>query len=878
MITIHNQKKRLYQWDLGQRLIIEGYPAGTEVHCALMETGGLFTPPHGELRRALVVVSYDEDGIVYANIPNILLQQAGELNVYIYPENGEEAYTAERRSFTVIARERPSDYVYSEIEIKRWEELAGRADEAIRTAYDAADAANAAADAANDAAEKALFFSKRALTYINVFAELGGGSASAPIDLSSLDITDHSVLYFAKATYYLRPLTLSGIEHLTVLAHEAKICLTGNHFIEASNCPYFSIYGGEINGSNTAQYGIALIDSPSPICKDVVFADFGNASLANVSMLRLFGDCTGFDIEDCTFDTTDAGVISDSATDNFIHAYGILINRLGSSNTYSASGSVCNCTFDHITSTDGEVKGDGDGIFIQMPPYIASDGSLITLDCKIIVEGCVFKNCKKRGIKSRAYGVEIRNCSFEGAFWYACIDLQEGHNTVRNCKLINTSDYNNSVTSALVASDGGFTVEDCTICAPYYNSEDGTNTFHPGIRTTTRLPQSAISDETPWDAIRIHRCYFDGVSRGVYVYNSNEGATTYTLEGIEITDCRFGVFNQTQAVNVSATVFSEIGVFRFTDFRFDWGINRTEVKAAMAAYLPDLDRQFVYPVGIGVNVTRSFELYSRYWIDEPMSGYDGLPTAYHTCILYEGGNMGGITYKKYTTHGSELVGTRDPASVVSTLGKQLLYNSKIGDRYINSSNGSIWICTAAGSSSTVGTWTAQENASGGESSVSSAEYRLIRDITVPEDITTDTESGITWYASTSEGYETLPAGFTIDTDDSGEPFELCEMYMAIYPAEGSSIGYSYTRINGIQVAYTHGTTNQTTYHLKRIGDAVLVERGTGSDALMGMNENRIGRIAGANVIISEPFKKLRWDILGLSGRLAAGTIIRIWGV
>lgn len=149
MITIEDGRKRFYQWDLNQRLLIEGYPVGTQVH---------FASRWADDTAALVVEAYADGDAVYADIPNILLQTAGELCAYIYTEADDRFHTDLRTLLTVSARERPSDYVYTETEVMRWEDLEARViataeatTAAITTANSAASNANSAADAANAA-------------------------------------------------------------------------------------------------------------------------------------------------------------------------------------------------------------------------------------------------------------------------------------------------------------------------------------------------------------------------------------------------------------------------------------------------------------------------------------------------------------------------------------------------------------------------------------------------------------------------------------------------------------------------------------------------------------------------------------------------------
>lgn len=278
----------------------------------------------------------------------------------------------------------------------------------------------------------------------------------------------------------------------------------------------------------------------------------------------------------------------------------------------------------------------------------------------------------------------------DGEMWYAGIDCQYGHADIDGCTVINKSDYNNSITSAIVASEGGVRVRRSTIKAQY-----GDYTYHPGIRFNKRIPASVAPDTTLWDDIYIEDCYFDKVSRAVYGYVSDE-TVPVPAKGIHIKNCRIGDFNQARAVEISDTMFSSIEAFELVDFRFDYGSNRTEVKEKNA--------EFKYPVGISLNPTISFDLHSKHWTDEPMSGYDGLPTSPHARIIYAGSNMGNIYYKEYTGHGSRLYGNRAPDTITSTLSKQLLYNSRIGDLYTDTTAGKVYICTAAGTSNSIGTW------------------------------------------------------------------------------------------------------------------------------------------------------------------------------
>lgn len=74
---------------------------------------------------SLVVETYIEDGELFANIPNILLQDNWDICVYAYCD----CYTKVEERVKVKARSKPSDYVYTETEVKEWDDLVQRIDE-----------------------------------------------------------------------------------------------------------------------------------------------------------------------------------------------------------------------------------------------------------------------------------------------------------------------------------------------------------------------------------------------------------------------------------------------------------------------------------------------------------------------------------------------------------------------------------------------------------------------------------------------------------------------------------------------------------------------------------------------------------------------------
>lgn len=107
----------LYQWDTGRVVLVEpdsGYTIH-EVH---------FTTKKMEF--AYVVNTYDEDGAIYCKIPNILLQQYQAIICYEVRENEEGEESVSTTTFSVIKRNRPVDYVYTELEKYTYKEINNR--------------------------------------------------------------------------------------------------------------------------------------------------------------------------------------------------------------------------------------------------------------------------------------------------------------------------------------------------------------------------------------------------------------------------------------------------------------------------------------------------------------------------------------------------------------------------------------------------------------------------------------------------------------------------------------------------------------------------------------------------------------------------------
>ena len=489
----------------------------------------------------------------------------------------------------------------------------------------------------------------------------------------------------------MKGINLSNVPNVTILAQEAQICVKDTYFINAVSCENFKFSGGKIDGQNSATYGIQLQNSKNAEFQNVEFKNFGSVSAQDTAFLKILGDCTGFSIKNCIFDNITAG---QTTNDGFIHAYGLLVSRVASTQAYSKTGLIESCIFSNIAGTDnGTLKADGDGIFIQAPPTLNNSVVDWKEDIRISINNCYFTTCKKRGIKVASPGVAIRNCVLNGDFYYAGIDAQYGHILIENCYVNNTSNYTQSITSAVVANDGGITIKNCTLKAPY-----GINSYHPGIRFNKRLPASIIPDSEPWDNIYIQQCFFDKVNYAVcgIVTDSSEPVP---CNGIYIRDCRVGENTAKNPFCIDSTLFTSVKAFALTDWSFDYGTNRAAVRSKSA--------QFSYPLNVTILplCEISCEIHSGQWTDEPVPANSvSQPNCPYYRIVFAGEGMGNITYKEWKKTGSIIYGTRAPGEISSILSKQLLYYSKIGDLFVDISYGSLYICVAAGSSDTIGTW------------------------------------------------------------------------------------------------------------------------------------------------------------------------------
>lgn len=113
MFKIYDGREKFYQWDLDRKLIVEDAEI-TEVHfCNRTDDC------------SLVCQTYSDGELQLVDVPNVLLQNNFRINVYAFDRN----YTKHAEVFNVVPRTKPADYVYTEEELKTWEELDERIDQ-----------------------------------------------------------------------------------------------------------------------------------------------------------------------------------------------------------------------------------------------------------------------------------------------------------------------------------------------------------------------------------------------------------------------------------------------------------------------------------------------------------------------------------------------------------------------------------------------------------------------------------------------------------------------------------------------------------------------------------------------------------------------------
>ncbi len=164
-MKIANDRPCFYQWELNQQLELD-IDCG-EVHFE-----------NGTLSDGLAVEVKEENGVRVCDVPNILLQTAAPLRAFAW--DSEKTYVIAYAAFNVLPKEKPSDYAYTETEVrtvnKAVKQALKAAEDALASAKNAGNAANLATQATENA-DKATLAANQAATDANSSAQRAGNAA-----------------------------------------------------------------------------------------------------------------------------------------------------------------------------------------------------------------------------------------------------------------------------------------------------------------------------------------------------------------------------------------------------------------------------------------------------------------------------------------------------------------------------------------------------------------------------------------------------------------------------------------------------------------------------------------------------------------------------
>ena len=127
MFQLADGRQNVYQWDINVKLLLdESNKTADEVH---------FSARFSRVSLSVEVVHTENSS--YVIIPNILLQKPNDIIAYSYITNADGSYTKYDTIIPVIARPKPSGYIYEEIEILTWKTLDDKIDDLGKRTADA---------------------------------------------------------------------------------------------------------------------------------------------------------------------------------------------------------------------------------------------------------------------------------------------------------------------------------------------------------------------------------------------------------------------------------------------------------------------------------------------------------------------------------------------------------------------------------------------------------------------------------------------------------------------------------------------------------------------------------------------------------------------
>lgn len=110
----------LYQWEIGRKIRIDASVGNRAVEVQFAHPGD---------KEALSVIPKEENGIIVAEVPNIMLQSADKLLVFLVEMDENCVETTRHSVFHVVNRPKPADYLYTETEILSYRTLEQRIDQ-----------------------------------------------------------------------------------------------------------------------------------------------------------------------------------------------------------------------------------------------------------------------------------------------------------------------------------------------------------------------------------------------------------------------------------------------------------------------------------------------------------------------------------------------------------------------------------------------------------------------------------------------------------------------------------------------------------------------------------------------------------------------------
>ena len=126
MFYLADGRQHVYQWDINVKLLLdESNESADEVH---------FSARFSRVSLSVEVVHTEDSS--YVTIPNILLQKPNDIIAYSYITNADGSYTKYDTIIPVIARPKPSGYIYEETEILTWKTLDDKIDDLERSTAD----------------------------------------------------------------------------------------------------------------------------------------------------------------------------------------------------------------------------------------------------------------------------------------------------------------------------------------------------------------------------------------------------------------------------------------------------------------------------------------------------------------------------------------------------------------------------------------------------------------------------------------------------------------------------------------------------------------------------------------------------------------------